>query len=152
VMGGLSGGLIVEGVLDPFPQLAGVKERVMLLKDIPITPQGTVPDNIDPSAPSFRTVNGLTNPTVVIAPGETQFPRIANVGADLYYREAQASRPKRRLRRQDMAVRLTRTHGYLQTDSGQRLAASASATAATEASATRSNLRRGSSRRGPSGP
>ena len=32
----------------------------MLLKDIQITPQGTVPDDIDPSAPSIRTVNGLS--------------------------------------------------------------------------------------------
>ena len=86
VMGGLSGGLVIDGVLDPFPQLQGITERVMLLKDIQITPQGTVPDNIDTSAPSIRTVNGLTNPTLTIKPGETQFLRIANVGADIYYR------------------------------------------------------------------
>jgi FtsP/CotA-like multicopper oxidase with cupredoxin domain len=86
VMGGLSGGLIIDGVLDPFPQLQGITERVMLLKDIQITPQGTVPDNIDPSAPSIRTVNGLGNPTITIHPGETQFLRIANVGADIYYK------------------------------------------------------------------
>jgi FtsP/CotA-like multicopper oxidase with cupredoxin domain len=86
VMGGLSGGLIIDGILDPFPQLQGITERIMLLKDIQITPQGTVPDDIDPSAPSIRTVNGLTNPTIVIKPGETQFLRIANVGADIYYK------------------------------------------------------------------
>src|SRR5690606_24749765 len=28
VMGGLSGGLIVEGILDPFPELQGIRERV----------------------------------------------------------------------------------------------------------------------------
>ena len=85
VMGGLSGGIVIDGVLDPFPQLQGITERIMLLKDIQITPQGTIPDNIDPSAPSMRTVNGLTNPKIVIKPGETQFLRIANVGADIYY-------------------------------------------------------------------
>lgn len=86
VMGGLSGGLIIDGILDPFPQLQGITERVMLLKDIQITPQGTVPENIDPSDPSIRTVNGLSNPTITMRPGETQFLRIANVGADLYYK------------------------------------------------------------------
>src|SRR3972149_1470821 len=43
VFSGESGGLIVEGILDPFPQLRGIKERVMLLKDIQINPDGTVP-------------------------------------------------------------------------------------------------------------
>ena len=85
VMGGLSGGLVIDGILDPFPQLQGITERIMLLKDIQITPEGTVPDDIDPSAPSMRTVNGLGNPTIVIKPGETQFLRIANIGADIYY-------------------------------------------------------------------
>ena len=86
VMGGLSSGLVIEGVLDPIPQLSGIRERIMLLKDIQITPQGTVPDDIDPSAPSIRTVNGQVNPTLTIHPNETQFLRIANVGSDLYYK------------------------------------------------------------------
>ena len=86
VMGGLSGGLVIDGILDPFPDLAGVKERIMLLKDIQITPQGTVPDDINASAPTTRSVNGLVNPTLVIQPNETQFLRLANIGADLYYR------------------------------------------------------------------
>ena len=85
VMGGLSGGLVIEGVLDPFRELAGIRERIMLLKDIQITPQGTVPEDIDPSAPSIRTVNGQVNPTMTIRPNETQFLRIANIGSDLYY-------------------------------------------------------------------
>lgn len=86
VMGGLSGGLIIDGILDPLPQLQGLVERVMLLKDIQITPQGTVPDDISPSSPSIRMVNGQVNPTVSIRPGETQFFRIANIGSDVYYR------------------------------------------------------------------
>ena len=86
VMGGLSGGIVIDGVLDPLPQLQNVKERILLLKDIQITPQGTVPDEIDPSAPSMRMVNGLVNPTITIRPNETQFFRIANIGSDLYYK------------------------------------------------------------------
>ncbi|RJF96739.1 multicopper oxidase family protein [Noviherbaspirillum cavernae] len=86
VMGGLSGGLVIDGVLDPLPQLQGITERIMLLKDIQITPQGTLPDDIDPSAPSDRMVNGQVNPTLVIRPGETQFLRLGNIGSDVYYK------------------------------------------------------------------
>ena len=86
VMGGLSGGLLVEGLTEPLQRLAGIPERVMLLKDIQITPDGRVPADIDSSAPTNRTVNGQTNPTLVIAPGETQLLRIGNLSANLYYR------------------------------------------------------------------
>ena len=86
IMGGLSGGLIIEGILDPFPELAGIRERVLLLKGIQITQGGTVPDDIDPGGDTNRTVNGRTNQVIQIAPGELQFWRIANIGADLYYR------------------------------------------------------------------
>jgi FtsP/CotA-like multicopper oxidase with cupredoxin domain len=86
VMGGLSGGLIVEGILDPFPALKGIPERVMLLKDVQITAQGTLPDDIDPGGETNRTINGLTMPDLVIRHGELQFWRFANIGADMYYR------------------------------------------------------------------
>ncbi|HEX6999348.1 MAG TPA: multicopper oxidase family protein [Gammaproteobacteria bacterium] len=86
VMGGLSGGLIVEGILDPFPELQGIRERVFLLKDIQITPDGTLPDDIDPSADTNRTVNGLTQPSIELKAGELQFWRFANIGANMYYR------------------------------------------------------------------
>nr|MBO2515352.1 copper oxidase [Gammaproteobacteria bacterium] len=86
VMGGLSGGLIVEGILDPFPELQGIRERVFLLKDIQITADGTLPEDIDPSADTNRTVNGLTRPTVELEAGEVQFWRFANIGANMYYR------------------------------------------------------------------
>lgn len=86
VMGGLSGGLVIDGVLDPLPELQGITERIMLLKDIQITPEGTLPDEIDPSAASIRMVNGQVNPTMVIRPGETQFLRFGNIGSDVYYK------------------------------------------------------------------
>ncbi|WP_324817975.1 multicopper oxidase family protein [Variovorax sp.] len=86
VMGGLSGGMIIEGLLDPLPQLAGIRERVLLLKDIQVGPDGQVPSDIDPSAPTHRTVNGQTNPVLTIAPNETQLLRIGNISANMYYR------------------------------------------------------------------
>lgn len=86
VMGGMSGGLIIEGILDPLPQLQGLVERILLLKDIRVTPQGTLPDDINASAPSTRMVKGEVNPTISIQPNETRFFHIANIGSDLYYR------------------------------------------------------------------
>jgi suppressor of ftsI len=86
IFGGMSGGLIVEGMLEPFPHLQGVQERIMLLKDFQNS-GGQIPtDNIDSNAGTTRTVNGVVNPTLTIRPGETQFWRIANIGADIYYR------------------------------------------------------------------
>lgn len=85
VMGGLSGGLIVEGVLDPFPQLSGIQEQVLLLKDVQITSQGTLPDDIDPGGDTHRTINGQTMPTIELRQQELQFWRFANIGADMYY-------------------------------------------------------------------
>ena len=84
VGGGMSGGLIVDGILDPFPELKGIRERVMLLKDAEID-GSTIGQKNDP-ARSTRTLNGLINPTVKIRPGETQFWRIGNIGANAYYR------------------------------------------------------------------
>jgi FtsP/CotA-like multicopper oxidase with cupredoxin domain len=86
IMSGLSGGLIVEGILDPFPQLQGITEQIMYLKDFQLV-DGEIPPEgmIDPSGPTNFTVNGQTNPTITMRPGETQFWQIGNIGADLYY-------------------------------------------------------------------
>jgi FtsP/CotA-like multicopper oxidase with cupredoxin domain len=84
-MSGMSGTLIVEGLLDPFPQLQGIRELVMNLKDIQIDSDGQVPMDIDPGAPTHITLNGQINPRIRIRPGETQLWRIANIGADHYY-------------------------------------------------------------------
>jgi suppressor of ftsI len=85
VMSGLSGGLIVEGLLDPFPELHGIKEKIVYLKDVQIDPDGQVPMDIDSDAPTNRLVNGMINPTIFCRPGETQLWRVGNIGADIYY-------------------------------------------------------------------
>lgn len=91
VYSGMSGGLIVEGLLDPFPQLEGIKDRTMLLKDTYVQDDGTIPPqdgdgNLDTGHSSVRTVNGQVNPTIRIQPGELQLWRIGNIGANRYYR------------------------------------------------------------------
>lgn len=85
VLAGMSGALIIEGLSDHLPQdLRNIQERIMLLADIPIK-DGQIPPDFDSADPTNRTLNGLTNPTVHIAPGETQLWRIANMSADIYY-------------------------------------------------------------------
>ncbi len=83
VRNGMSGALVVEGLLDPFPALRAVKERLLLLKDVQIEDGRVV--HLGIGAHTIRTVNGLINPTLVLHPGETELWRIGNVGADLYY-------------------------------------------------------------------
>lgn len=86
IMSGLSGGLIVGDILSPFSQLDGITEQIMYLKDFQLM-DGEIPPvgMIDPSAPTNFTVNGQTNPTITMRPGETQFWQLGNIGADLYY-------------------------------------------------------------------
>src|SRR3989442_10451522 len=83
VRNGMSGALIVEGLLDPFPELRHMNEHVLLLKDAQIGDGQIVHRGIGDDV--IRTVNGMLNPTITLRPGETQLWRIGNVGADLYY-------------------------------------------------------------------
>src|SRR6185295_14786012 len=85
IAGGLSGGIVVGDVLAPFPDLRGITERVMLLKDLKIR-HGVIVLDPDPSGPTLRTINGLLRPRIDIQPGELQFWRLANVGANVFYR------------------------------------------------------------------
>jgi suppressor of ftsI len=84
VRNGMSGALVVEGLLDSFPALHGIRERVLLLKDIQL--EGGKVANRGIGDQTIRTVNGLVNPTLELRPGETELWRIGNVGANLYYR------------------------------------------------------------------
>lgn len=85
VMSGMSGAMIVEGILDPFAELQGIDEKIMYLKDIQLNVNGEVPMDIDSNLPTNRLVNGIINPVLFCNPGETQFWRILNIGADIYY-------------------------------------------------------------------
>src|SRR5262245_2754888 len=77
IIAGLSGAIVVEGIARRYPMLRNMKERVMLLKHIP-HPQADWEELV--------TLNGQIAPTIAIQPGETQFWRIGNVGADLFLR------------------------------------------------------------------
>ena len=76
ILSGLSGMLIVEGgIASHYPALVGLRQRVMVLKDINL-PGATAPT---------RTINGLSNPPIRSRPGELQIWAIGNLGADSFF-------------------------------------------------------------------
>jgi FtsP/CotA-like multicopper oxidase with cupredoxin domain len=77
IIGGMSGGILVEGSDRLYPFLKGLTERIILLKHHPI---GRA------DYQELVTVNGSVAPTISIRPGETQFWQIGNIGADRFLR------------------------------------------------------------------
>ncbi|HEX7679847.1 MAG TPA: multicopper oxidase domain-containing protein, partial [Thermoanaerobaculia bacterium] len=72
VLGGMSGAIIIDGMENQRPFLKGLRQRVMLLKHIRFP--GAQADTLS--------INGTTGARIDIKPGERQFWRIANVGAN----------------------------------------------------------------------
>jgi FtsP/CotA-like multicopper oxidase with cupredoxin domain len=85
IAAGRSGGMIIGNILAPFPELAGITERIMLLKDMKIR-KGVPVDDPDPSGRTFRTINGIYQPLIDIQKDEVQLWRIGNIGANIYYK------------------------------------------------------------------
>ncbi len=77
IIGGMSGGILVEGSDRLYPFLKGLTERVLLLKHHPI---GRA------DYEELVTVNGIVAPTIAIRPGEAQFWQVGNIGADRFLR------------------------------------------------------------------
>jgi suppressor of ftsI len=97
VLDGMSGALVIEGIESYLPTLAGLPERVLIVRGRSIVndPQSTnlkqrVGLNSDgcggePEAPEeIFTVNGTVRPEIEIAPSERQFWRLVNASADRY--------------------------------------------------------------------
>src|SRR5216684_1164565 len=97
VLDGMSGALVIEGIESYFPALAGLPERVLVLRgrSIKNDPQSAdLKQRVDLSSDvcggeqetpeEVMTVNGSVRPEIEIAPGERQFWRIANASADRY--------------------------------------------------------------------
>lgn len=74
IMGGMSGGLVVEGSDKLYPILKDLPERFLFLK------QAQVGDR------ELLSINGQLDPVVEIRPGEMQLWRIANISAELFAR------------------------------------------------------------------
>ncbi len=86
VESGIAGPILVDGLLDPFPELKGIKERVLVLRNFQKTLTGRLASEIVTSAPSIRTVNGQADPVITIQPGETQLWHLMNISANQYFR------------------------------------------------------------------
>ena len=94
---GMSGALVIEGIESYFPALAGLPERVLVVRgrSIEHDPQsgnlmkrvalGSYDCGGESEAPEeVFTVNGSVRPQIEIAPGERQFWRLVNASADRY--------------------------------------------------------------------
>lgn len=92
VYDGLAGTIIVgdDRTLLP-PALRHVTARTLVLKDMQITGSGHIVANtarysISSGNPTVRLVNGQLRPTLTMRPGQTELWRLANEGADIFYR------------------------------------------------------------------
>lgn len=95
---GMSGAIVIEGIERYAPEVIGMPERILVLRDFDLS---TAPD----AAPAMQkavglsrvpcgkasgepqrifTVNGVIRPRIQIAPGQRQFWRIVNASPDLY--------------------------------------------------------------------
>jgi len=94
---GMSGAIVIEGIESYFPPLAGLPERVLVVRGRSIVndPQSAdLKHRVDLSADvcggeqeapeEVMTVNGSVRPKIEIAPGERQFWRLVNASADRY--------------------------------------------------------------------
>ena len=95
---GMSGAIVVEGIDRYVPEVANMRERILVLRDLvlpedaaekssimesvsmPATQCGTAPDKPERAL----TVNGSLRPQIDIAPGERQFWRVVNASPDRY--------------------------------------------------------------------
>lgn len=87
VAGGESGVIVVEGLRQHLPPaLRGITEHTIALKDFQVAGDAVRTHPLSIGAPTNRTVNGQQNPVIGIRPGETQLWRLANIGANIYYK------------------------------------------------------------------
>ena len=98
VLDGMSGALVIEGIQSYFPSLAGLPERVLIVRGRSIKND---PHSVDlkqrvevssktcggerEPAEEIMTVNDSVRPQIQIAPGERQFWRLVNASADRYF-------------------------------------------------------------------
>jgi len=112
---GMAGAIVVEGVADVYPELRGLRERVIVLRDMPRDPSvaaaenpsvlGAVPapakhaafaqpldgDDFQGATPcgvesdAQPTINGLPSVSIPIAPGERQLWRVLNASGRRHF-------------------------------------------------------------------
>lgn len=86
VNNGMAGAVIIEGALDRLPSIAGLKERLLVLQATEFGDDGVVlPTGKQTNDGWLRLVNGQTNPTIRMQPGETQRWRILNASSGTFF-------------------------------------------------------------------
>jgi suppressor of ftsI len=75
ILGGMSGGLVVDGIERLFPILQGLPERFFFIKHVKLGDDNEV-----------VSINGQINPGIAMRPGEMQLWRIAHIGASEFYK------------------------------------------------------------------
>ncbi|MFK0017287.1 multicopper oxidase family protein [Streptomyces sp. NPDC091027] len=87
VAGGESGVLIIDDLRQYLPRdLKYVTEHTIGLKDDQVDGDSIKTSPLSIGAATNRTVNGQQNPVIHMRPGETQLWRLANIGANIYYK------------------------------------------------------------------
>ncbi len=97
VLDGMSGAIVIEGIESYFPALAGLPERILVVRGRAVANDARSTDlkqrvelrsdvcGGEPETPEeVMTVNGSVRPQIKIAPGERQFWRLVNASADRY--------------------------------------------------------------------
>lgn len=88
VFGGLGGALIVRGALDRIPEVAGAREEVLFLKDLPSEQGGDGTGLMLGREGSILTVNGRVQPELTAQAGELLRLRIINGSNARFWRLA----------------------------------------------------------------
>ncbi len=95
VVMGLSGLIIVQRDGPTAPELAGLEEKYMSLRNVPLDPiTHEINGNLGSNEQLFM-VNNQLLPTMSIAPGETQIWNIGNIGNEGWYELALEGQPLR---------------------------------------------------------
>ena len=95
---GMSGAIVVEGIERYVPEVRGMRERILVLRNLVLPADATERKSVMESVAmqttqcgtaaekpeAAFTVNGILRPKIDIAPGERQFWRIVNASPDLY--------------------------------------------------------------------
>jgi len=97
VLDGMSGAIVIEGMESYFPPLAGMPERILIVRGRSITNDSQAADlkhrvelssdvcGAEPETPEeIFTLNGSVRAQIEVAPGERQFWRLVNASADRY--------------------------------------------------------------------
>lgn len=95
---GMSGAIVIEGIENYAPEVRGMRERILVLRDVIIAKDDPASSELkqkvqmpaarcgSPAEQAERvfSVNGAVRPQIAIAEGEKQFWRVVNASPDLY--------------------------------------------------------------------